>query len=82
MFDKIIYFSAVLTNVLLIVFALYIGMFEHGSDAKIALLFVIPPILSIVAISQNGGIEVRRLKCQVQKAELRKKLKELEDFTK
>lgn len=82
MFDKIIYFSAILTNLLLIVFALYIGMFERGSDAKIAFLFMIPPLLSIIAISQNGGIEVRRLKCLVQKAELKKKLKELEEFVK
>lgn len=82
MSDKIIYFAAVLANLILIVVALYIATFSYGSDARLALLFAIPPALSLLAILQTGGIEERRLVKQVRKATLRKQLKELEDFLK
>lgn len=82
MFDKILFFSAILTNLIMLGFALFIATFEHGSDARLALLLIVPPLLSIIALVQTGGIEERQLRKQVRKAALKKQLKDLEEFLK
>lgn len=80
--EKIIIIAAILANLALIAFALILTSKGHGSDARMAWLFLIPSVLSLLAILQMEDTETRRLKKQVRKASLRKELKELEAFVK
>jgi hypothetical protein len=53
-------------------------MYEsHGSDARLALLLIIPPMISIIAIYMGPDLEERRLIRSLNKAKLKKELKSL-----
>lgn len=80
--EKIIFSAALVANLALIAFALILMTKGHGSDARMAWLFLIPSVLSILALISTDDLETRRLKKQVRKASLRKELKELEAFVK
>lgn len=82
MSDKIIFSLAVLANFIMLAFALYLMVFAYGNESRLALLLAAPPVLSLIALFNTGGIEERRMKTQLRKAQLRKQLKELEEFTK
>lgn len=82
MFDRIIFFTAIVANSVLLAFAAYLSMTAYGSDARFALILFFPPLLSLAALVQTGGIEERRLRKQVRKASLKKQIKELEEFLK
>lgn len=80
--DKIVLIAAILANLGMIVFISILMTRSYGDDSKIAIILLIPPILSLLALWQSGDFEERRLRKLLRKASLRKQLKELEEFTK
>ncbi|MCB1783244.1 MAG: hypothetical protein KDI13_04555 [Alphaproteobacteria bacterium] len=74
-------YLTVLANLILIGFILWMFATSYNSDRVLALLFLVPPVLSLMAISRGPDLEERRLINQVRKAQLRKELKELAEFT-
>lgn len=81
MMDKVIFIAAILANIAMAVFAFYLSINAYGSDARMATLLAIPPILALIALFQGEGLEERRLKKKLRKAVLKKQLSELKDFT-
>ena len=71
-----------LANIALILFAFSIFAKAYGPERFLALLFVIPPLLSLIAIRKCGDKEERALKARIRKAHLRKELNELKEFDK
>jgi len=76
----IFYYLTVLANLALIIVALLLAAKAYGPEKFIALLFVIPPFLSLITIYKGGDREERSLKKRLRKAHLRKELKELKEF--
>jgi hypothetical protein len=77
--DKFLRISAYLANVLMILAVLIIWQDNrpHGAEVLLMALLFFPPILSLLAIWQGPDREERRLRRAVNKAELKKRLKEL-----
>ncbi len=71
---------AVTANIALIILALVLFNDAHGSDRIVAALLLLPPILSLIALRRGPDKEERKLKSRLRKANLRKELKELEEF--
>tara|TARA_R110001592_G_scaffold27763_13_gene102723 strand:+ start:15641 stop:15910 length:270 start_codon:yes stop_codon:yes gene_type:complete len=69
-----------LANVVVIAVLIIIYLKSYGSERSIALLFMIPPVLSILALRCGGDREERAMKNRIRKAHLRKELKELSEF--
>lgn len=73
---------AMLANIALIIFIFILISTSYGSERFMALLLLLPPTLSILAIRKGGDKEERELKKRIRKANLRKELKELSEFDK
>lgn len=73
---------AILANIVLIIFVFILISTSYGGERFMALLFLLPPILSILAIRKGGDKEERGLKKRIRKALLRKELKEISEFDK
>lgn len=71
---------AVIANIGLIILALILMNDARGDDRIVAALLLLPPILSILAIRRGPDKEERKLQARIRKANLRKELKELEEF--
>lgn len=82
MTDKILFFAAIVSNTIMVAFALYLALFSYGNEGKLAVFLLIPPVLALAVIMRGEDREERKLRKAVRKATLRKQLKELEDFTK
>jgi hypothetical protein len=78
--QKIVLYAALLSNVLLIIVTIFIFSNTYGGEKFLALLFAIPPILSLMVIIQGPDSEERKLQKRLRKANLRKELKSLSDF--
>lgn len=78
----IIYMLALIANIIAIVVLVLIFSNTYGEEKNIALLFLIPPVLSVLAMRRGGDKEERQLKKRIRKAGLRKELKELSEFDK
>lgn len=76
--DRIIYFAALLVNIIQIGFAVFLFWQGYGRDAALALLLVIPPALSMLAIHFSPDHEERRLTRKLRKARLRQELRDIE----
>lgn len=76
--DRIIYFAALLVNILQIGFAVFLFWQGYGREEALALLLVIPPAISIAAIHFSPDHEERRLTRKLRKARLRRELEEIE----
>ncbi|PCJ97515.1 MAG: hypothetical protein COA45_09620 [Zetaproteobacteria bacterium] len=72
----------ILVNVIMIVVILGIIANSYGNQAWLALIFLIPPVLSIIALRKGGDKEERALKARIRKAHLRKELEDLKKFDK
>ena len=70
----------ILANFVVIAILLFLASHAYGTEKFTALLFLIPPLLSIAALSKCGDKETRSLKKRIRKAALRKELAELKDF--
>ncbi|MFP4097583.1 MAG: hypothetical protein ACLFP8_01460 [Alphaproteobacteria bacterium] len=71
---------AYVANIAMIVFAAFIVKESYGDQQLLAMLFFIPPVLSIWALRKQGDREERDLKKRIRKAQLRKNLKSLSEF--
>ena len=78
----IFYCLTILANVAMIIETLFIVANSYGGEARMALILLIPPILSILALRKGGDKEERALKARIRKANLRKELDELKPFDK
>ena len=78
--QKIVFYAAMLSNVLLIICTIFIFSNTYGGEKFLALLFAIPPILSLMVIVRGPDAEERKLQKRLRKANLRKELKSLSEF--
>lgn len=76
----IVHMLAVLANIGLILLIFYMFFESRAGDRFLALLFLIPPVLSLLALRSGGDKEEQQLKKRIRKAKLRQELKGLEDF--
>lgn len=73
---------AMLANIGALAVLILIFSKTYGDEKYIALLFMLPPVLSIIALRKGGDKEERMMKKRIRKASLRKELKELSEFDK
>lgn len=78
--NKLIKYAAILANIAMIVFALFLFFKGRGGDSAMAILLILPPLFSLIALNIGPDLEERRLQTQVRKASLRKELKDLAEF--
>jgi hypothetical protein len=76
--DRIIYLAALLVNIIQIGFSVFLYWKGYGREAALALLFILPPVVSIAAIHFSPDHEERRLTRKLRKARLRRELEEME----
>lgn len=76
--DKIIYFAALIMNIIQICLAVYLVLEGYGTEALLASFLIVPPVLSMLAIHFSPDFEERRLTRRLRKAQLRQQLAELE----
>ena len=76
--DKLIRYAAYLGNLALAGVAVIVMITGYGRDVMYAMLLMVPPVLSFLALMCGPDLEEMRLRRQVNKAKLRK---ELEDLT-
>lgn len=69
---------AIIANIAMILFTGFLASQAYGRDSYIALLLVIPPVLSIIALCRMPDRETRALERAVAKARLRHELATLE----
>ncbi len=72
----------ILANLAMILVTLFIVANSYGGEARMALILLIPPVLSIIALRKGGDKEERALKSRIRKANLRKELGDLKEFDK
>ncbi len=72
----------IFANLVVIITLLFMAAQSYGADKWVALLFIIPPLLSVTALRKMGDRETRELKKRIRKANLRKELADLKDFDK
>lgn len=78
----ILYCLTILSNIIMIIVTLFIIANSYGDEAQAALLLLIAPVLSIIALRKGGDKEERALKSRIRKANLRKELDDLKQFDK
>ncbi|PCI56074.1 MAG: hypothetical protein COB36_04585 [Alphaproteobacteria bacterium] len=78
----IFYGLTILANIIMIIVTLFIVANSYGGEARMALILLIPPILSLLALRKGGDKEERALKSRIRKANLRKELDDLKKFDK
>lgn len=76
--DRIVYFAALLANIIQIGFSVFLFMEGYGREAMLALLLLFPPLISIAAIHFSPDLEERRLTRKLRKARLRRELADVE----
>ena len=78
--DRVLYWAAMMANVLLAGFAVFLIFFEirGARDMALVLLLCLPPVLSVLALHYTADREERILLRKVRKARLRRELKDLE----
>lgn len=67
-----------LANIGIILVLLYVVMQSHGRDSGIALVLLALPLVNMIALYNGPDREERGLAREVRKAELRRRLAELE----
>ena len=75
--NRFFYYGALLLNVIQTGFAFFTFATGYGSDRLLALLLVLPPLLSIIALRCGPDLEERRLGRELNKARMRKELQDL-----
>ncbi len=76
--DRFIYFAAILASIAQIGLAVYLfAESRGGSDSFLALLLLLPPAISLIALHFSPDFEERRLTRKLRKAQLRRELKEM-----
>ena len=78
--ECLFYGLTIVANLIMIIVILLFASQAYGKDAQVALLFLIPPCLSLIALRKDGDKEERALKKRIRKAHLRKELDELKKF--
>lgn len=78
--EAIVYYSTILANAGMIVFALSLIFTAYGDDRMWGVIILFPPFLSLLALSCQGDLEERRLKKRLRKAQLRKQLDDLKSY--
>lgn len=76
--DKVIYYGAIICNILLILVTGFILTESYGRDMLFAALLAVPPIVSLLALLGGPDMEERRMARQLRKAKLRQELAEME----
>ena len=70
---------AYLGNIALLVTAVcFVVMFHRPEQKLLSLVLLLPPLMSLIVMYAGPDLEERRLRKQVNKAELRHRLAELE----
>jgi hypothetical protein len=68
---------AIIANLLMIALVGFLAAQAYGRDTYLALLLMIPPVLSIIALFRMPDAETRMLEQAVTKARLRRELADL-----
>jgi hypothetical protein len=77
---RIIHYAAVIANILAVLATLFFIVTQaRGQEVALFALFLIPPILSLVALIDVPGLEERRLARQLRLLRLKKELSALGD---
>ncbi len=75
--DRSIRYAAYIANIALLLAVGFIVANAYAQEVYIALLFTIPPVLSMVALYTGPDREERYLTRQLNKARMRRELKDL-----
>ena len=75
--NKIVYYAALMVNILLLLFAVYTFLTGYGNTRLFAALLIVPPILSVFALRMGPDLEERKLTRELNKARMRKELQNL-----
>ncbi len=75
--NKIVHYTALMVNILLLLFAVYTFLTGYGSNRLFAALLTVPPILSVFALRLGPDLEERKLTRELNKARMRKELQDL-----
>lgn len=75
--NRLLRIAAYLANAVLIIGALILVLEARGMETYLAMLFLVPPVLSLIAIYNGPDIEERRLTRLLNKARMRKELEDL-----
>lgn len=75
--DRVVYWLAVLANIIQVGFVCYLFTEARGNEVLMALLLFLPPVLSSVALFAGPDREERRLERKVRKARLAHELQKL-----
>jgi hypothetical protein len=70
-------YAAYLANIVLIGSSMIMVLHNYGQDSLLASLLAVPPILSLFSLYFGPDAEERQLSRDVNKARLRKELKDL-----
>lgn len=78
---KLFDYLAVFGNIVAIGVGLYLIKMEHGLTSvetlQVMAIFFLLPVVNLAALNRGDDAETRKLKRELQKAELKKKLREL-----
>ena len=78
MMCRVLYYVAIVANILAVIGLLFLFGQVHGrQESLIIVLAMLPPVLALVTIYKLPDFEARKLARRLEKAELRKKLKDL-----
>lgn len=78
MVGKILYYAAMVANILAVIALLFLfGQVHGGQEILIVVLAMLPPVLALAAMYTLPDFEARKLARRLKKAELRKALKDL-----
>ncbi len=75
--DRFIRYAAYLANAIMVIAAGFIAAGAYGHDVYLALLLMVPPSLSLLAIYFGPDMEERRLTRALNKARMQKELDSL-----
>lgn len=75
--DRLLRIAAYLANAVLIIGASILVLEARGMETYLAMLFLIPPVLSLLVIYNGPDLEERRLSRLLNKARMRKELEGL-----
>lgn len=75
--ERFIHIAAYLANITMMVFAAFIIRESYGAETYVALLLMVPPVLSLLALYHGPDKEERQLTRRLNKARMRKELEEI-----
>lgn len=76
---RVIFYGAYVTNIILFCFLIFLAKSARGEEFFLALLVMLVPILSLIALYGGQGWEERKLAKNLNKLRMQKEIKDLEE---